>query len=67
MVLLDASWPRGLAASRPPGLVALWPYPRGLVADGVTIKVVAIVNNTYGHHGEMTLPEVSLVKGPIPY
>jgi hypothetical protein len=31
---------------------------------GMTIKVVAVTNNTYGHHGEMALPEVSLVTLP---
>jgi hypothetical protein len=30
--------------------------------NGVTIRVVAVTNNTYGHHGEMALPEVSLVR-----
>ena len=28
---------------------------------GMTIKVVAVTNNTYGHHGEMALPEMSFV------
>ena len=32
------------------------------IIDGVTIKVVAVTNNTYGHHGEMALPEVSLAE-----
>ena len=32
------------------------------IMDGVTIKVVAVTNNTYGHHGEMALPEVSLAQ-----
>jgi hypothetical protein len=35
--------------------------------NGVTIRVVAITNNTYAHHGEMALPEISLVQGPLPY
>ena len=26
------------------------------IVDGMTIKVVAVTNNTYGHHGEMALP-----------
>ena len=30
--------------------------------SGMTIKVIAVTNNTYGHHGEMALPEVSLVQ-----
>lgn len=33
--------------------------------NGVTIRVVHVVNNTYGHHGEMALPEISLVAGPL--
>ena len=54
-----------------PGYIAtppcLWGSPKdGLeeppVMDGVTIKVVAVTNNTYGHTGEMALPEVSLAK-----
>jgi hypothetical protein len=28
--------------------------------NGVTIKVVAVTNTTFGHHGEMALPEVTL-------
>ena len=32
------------------------------IVDGMTIKVVAVTNNTYGHHGEMALPEVSLAE-----
>lgn len=32
------------------------------LVSGVTIKVTALTNNTYGHHGEMALPEVTLVK-----
>ena len=31
---------------------------------GVTIRVVALTNTSYGHHGEMALPEVTL--GPAP-
>jgi len=30
--------------------------------SGVTVKVVAVTNSTYGHHGEMALPEVALVQ-----
>ena len=29
-----------------------------------TVRVVAVTNATYGHHGEMALPEVSLVRVP---
>ena len=32
--------------------------------NGVTIRVVALTNTSYGHHGEMALPEVTL--GPAP-
>ena len=32
------------------------------IVDGMTIRVVAVTNNTYGHHGEMALPEISLAK-----
>jgi hypothetical protein len=32
------------------------------IVDGMTIKVIAVTNNTYGHHGEMALPEISLAK-----
>jgi len=57
-----------------PGYIAtppcLWGSPKhGLepppLMSGVTIRVVAITNATYGHHGEMALPEVSLVEGPL--
>jgi hypothetical protein len=37
------------------------------MVSGMTIKVVAITNNTYGHHGEMALPEMSVVKGPLSF
>jgi len=45
----------------------LWGSPEhGLepppLMSGVTIKVVALTNSTYAHHGEMALPEVSLVQ-----
>ena len=33
--------------------------------NGVTIHVVAITNNTYGHHGEMALPQIMLADGPL--
>jgi len=54
-----------------PGYLAtppcLWGRPQdGLEAppqvNGVNIKVVAVTNSTYGHHGEMALPEVSLAQ-----
>jgi hypothetical protein len=54
-----------------PGYIAtppcIWGSPEhGLeeppIMNGVTIRVVAVTNNTYGHHGEMALPEVSLVR-----
>jgi len=32
-----------------------------LLVSGVTIKVISVTNNTYGHHGEMALPEMSFV------
>ena len=57
-----------------PGYVAippcLWGNPEhGLesppLMTGVTIHMVAVTNNTYPHHGEMALPEISLVKGPL--
>ena len=32
--------------------------------NGVTIRAVALTNTSYGHHGEMALPEVTL--GPAP-
>ena len=32
------------------------------VMNGVTIRVLSVTNNTYSHHGEMALPEVSLVE-----
>ena len=35
------------------------------LVSGMTIKVVAITNNTFGHHGEMALPEISMVQGPL--
>jgi hypothetical protein len=45
----------------------LWGSPEdGLepppLMTGMTIKVTALTNNTYGHHGEMALPEISLAK-----
>ena len=29
--------------------------------SGVTLMLKAITNSTYGHHGEMAFPEVTLV------
>ena len=48
----------------------MWGNPaHGLEApvllSGVTIHVASITNNTYGHHGEMALPQLSLAKGPF--
>ena len=52
-----------------PGYIAtppcLWGSPEhGLetppLMNGVTIRVVAVTNTSYGHHGEMALPEVTL-------
>jgi len=37
---------------------ALEPMPK---ASGVTFLIKAITNSTYGHHGEMAFPEVTLV------
>ena len=50
----------------------LWGSPehgleRPPLMSGVTVQVVSITNNTYGHHGEMALPECSVVSGPLPY
>lgn len=64
-----------LPAYDEPGYIAtppcLWGYPEhGLEApplvSGMKIRVVAITNSTYGHHGEMALPEIALVQGPLP-
>lgn len=50
------------------GYIAVPPCLWGSAKDGLeapplmsnmTIKVVAVTNNTYGHHGEMALPEIS--------
>jgi len=55
------------------GYIAVPPCLWGSAKDGLeppplmsnmTIKVIAVTNNTYGHHGEMALPEISLA--PIP-
>jgi len=52
-----------------PGYIAtppcLWGRPEHGLApppkmNGVPIRVVALTNSTYGHHGEMALPEVTL-------
>ena len=32
------------------------------LVSGMTIRAVSVTNSTYGHHGEMALPEVSLVQ-----
>ena len=34
------------------------------LVTNMTIRIVAYTNSTYGHHGEMALPEVSLVSLP---
>jgi hypothetical protein len=43
----------------------LWGYQEGLepmpLASGVPLMIKAITNATYGHHGEMAFPEVTLV------
>jgi hypothetical protein len=31
------------------------------LASGVAFMIKAITNNTYGHHGEMAFPEITLV------
>ena len=58
-----------------PGYIAMPPCMWGARAhglepppkmNGVTIRVVSVTNATWGHHGEMALPEVSLVPGPLP-
>jgi hypothetical protein len=63
-----------LPAFDEPGYIAtppcLWGSPEhGLepppLMSGVTVRVVSVTNNTYGHHGEMALPEMALVKGPL--
>lgn len=52
------------------GYIAMPPCLWGSPEDGLlpppfmnnmTIKVTALTNNTYGHHGEMALPEISLI------
>lgn len=40
----------------------LTPPPR---MNGVTIRVVATTNSTYGHHGEMALPQAMIAWGPL--
>lgn len=62
---LDATGPR----FDEPGYIlqppCLWGDAPGLepmpLASGVKFMVKAITNSTYGHHGEMALPEVTLV------
>lgn len=34
-----------------------------ILMNGVTIHVVAVTNNTYGHHGEMALPQAMVAVG----
>ena len=36
------------------------------VMNGVTVRVVAITNTTYGHHGEMAIAQAMLSSGPFP-
>ena len=54
-----------------PGYIAtppcMWGSPEHGLAppplmNGVTIRVEAVTNNTYGHHGEMALPQAMLAK-----
>jgi hypothetical protein len=33
--------------------------------NGVTIHVVAVTNASYGHHGEMALPQAMVARGPL--
>ena len=56
------------------GYIAMPPCLWGSAADGlepppvisgVTIRVTSLTNNTYGHHGEMALPEMSFVSLPV--
>jgi len=63
-----------LPAYEEPGYIAVPPCMFGSLEhglesppliSGVNIRIVAVTNNTYGHHGEMALPEVSLVHGPL--
>ena len=43
----------------------IWGYQPGLepppLASGETFLIKAITNATYGHHGEMAFPEVTLI------
>lgn len=68
----------GFVSDRPdfdePGYIAtppcMWGRPEhGLATppriNGMTLRVVAITNNTYGHHGEMALPQAMLSFGPL--
>jgi hypothetical protein len=57
-----------------PGYIAtapcMWGSPEHGLAppplmNGVTIRVEAMTNNTYGHHGEMALPQAMLAKGHL--
>eukprot|EP00657_Telonema_sp_P-1_P009715 TRINITY_DN3950_c0_g1_i1.p1 TRINITY_DN3950_c0_g1~~TRINITY_DN3950_c0_g1_i1.p1 ORF type:complete len:175 (+),score=21.04 TRINITY_DN3950_c0_g1_i1:137-661(+) len=69
----SGSWQDGSKYSEP-GYIATPPCLWGGAEDGLeappmvsgmTIRVVAVTNSTYGHHGEMALPEISLVQGPL--
>ena len=33
--------------------------------NGVAIHVVSVTNSTYGHHGEMALPQAMVARGPL--
>ena len=35
-----------------------------LLMNGLTLRVVAVTNNTYGHHGEMALPQTMIYNEP---
>jgi hypothetical protein len=57
-----------------PGYIAtppcLWGNPKyGLqepvLVSNVNITITALTNSTYGHHGEMALPQVTLATGPF--
>ena len=58
---------RELSATAPPQPPCLWgdETNEGIeampLASGVPMLIKAITNSTYGHHGEMAFPEVTLV------
>merc|ERR1712050_785221 len=63
------------AAYDEPGYIAtppcMWGSPNHGLApplkmNGMTIRVVATTNSTYGHHGEMALPQAMVAQGPLP-